>query len=785
MQHLLKSRLRLGFTLVEILVVISIVGIITTFVANTFNVARKNSADSKRKENIKLIQNATVQYYQDNDVFPAANTSDPSKTVFPSDTGNNWIPDLEPYFDNGTVPKDPLAGIFNTLAQKTNQFIGTDDEKEETENKGPQVAAASSTTIDANTTDGWLRKGSTTNPPDGAACQTTDNTSESLNVGQQFTGGQYYSIRSYLTFNTSTIPSNATVTSAKLQLTVKSDNTSTSEFNVIARAYDWANSLDCADWDGNPPSATEQTSPRFNTASLPAANSSFQITLTNASIVKAGTTTIMLTSDRDESNTAGMTQFEVFAPWSANNATAAYKPKLLIDYTTPDPTPTPTPSSIPCTTLDVNDDGYVDAYDTQLVTNNADPAPYNAIYDVNSNGIVNSTDIALVNQAVGTPCTTGLTGYWNFNENAGTTASDASGNNYNGTLTNGPTWTTGKCSSGINFDGTNDSVNIPSTFGLGANNLSISAWVYIDSALEKGSFVKIGAGSDGFAIGVGGTNFDNTGNNFLILFEGIRWINTGRTFSIGWHHVAVSIASSGVPEGFLDGTSTGTFSGTNGKLPTGGTSYIGGYGTRIFNGPADEVKVYNKAISSSEVTTDMNACLASPIPTPSAAPSPTPTPAAVPSPTPTPTPSANITAAQTNIAYGTSTVLVWNSQNTTSCNINPAPPSSSNPQQPNGSASTGTLTTTTSYTLTCTPSGTSSVTVTVGSSASPPSAPSTCQNKRNIFCYIVASDKKSYVIWAILEDTNDAQIWNKPDATCTLTPPSSTYFNYCVQSPQI
>ena len=34
------------------------------------------------------------------------------------------------------------------------------------------------------------------------------------------------------------------------------------------------------------------------------------------------------------------------------------------------------------------------------------------------------------------------------------------GMDHNGTLTNGPTWGTGKYGQGINFDGTNDYVNI-------------------------------------------------------------------------------------------------------------------------------------------------------------------------------------------------------------------------------------------------------------------------------------------------------------------------------------
>ena len=48
--------------------------------------------------------------------------------------------------------------------------------------------------------------------------------------------------------------------------------------------------------------------------------------------------------------------------------------------------------------------------------------------------------------------TQGLVGYWNFDESQGTTAGDSSGSGNSGVLVNGPTWTTGKSGTGINFD---------------------------------------------------------------------------------------------------------------------------------------------------------------------------------------------------------------------------------------------------------------------------------------------------------------------------------------------
>ena len=45
---------------------------------------------------------------------------------------------------------------------------------------------------------------------------------------------------------------------------------------------------------------------------------------------------------------------------------------------------------------------------------------------------------------------------YNFDAGTGTTLVDQSGNNFVGTLVNGPTWTSGKYNGGLAFDGVND-----------------------------------------------------------------------------------------------------------------------------------------------------------------------------------------------------------------------------------------------------------------------------------------------------------------------------------------
>src|SRR5262249_16089134 len=69
----------------------------------------------------------------------------------------------------------------------------------------------------------------------------------------------------------------------------------------------------------------------------------------------------------------------------------------------------------------------------------------------------------------------GLIGYWSFNEVSGTIASDSSGNGNNGTLVNGPIWTSGVIAGALSFDGVGYYVSFACQ---GESSISSSGWVY-------------------------------------------------------------------------------------------------------------------------------------------------------------------------------------------------------------------------------------------------------------------------------------------------------------------
>jgi sporulation protein YlmC with PRC-barrel domain len=185
---------------------------------------------------------------------------------------------------------------------------------------------------------------------------------------------------------------------------------------------------------------------------------------------------------------------------------------------------------------------------------------------------------------------------------------DLSRSSNNGTI-NGPVFnSTGKYNGAYEFDGANDEITSSTTFGIGIGNFSVSAWVNLDSTSESGSFIKIGGTSPnvGFAIGTGGSTFDNSGNDLILLYEGVRWIDTNDNIGTGWHHVAMTVNKNGYPEAYIDGVQTYSDTTGVGSSPQQSITYIGGYtGSAAENRHADvtldEIRIWNRSLTAQEI----------------------------------------------------------------------------------------------------------------------------------------------------------------------------------------
>lgn len=96
---------RQGFTLVELLVVVSIIAILSVIGITVFSSAQKGARDAKRREDMIALKNAIAQYSLVNHAFPANGCSISSNGDWPA----SFKSALEPAYIQ-QVPKDPLNG---------------------------------------------------------------------------------------------------------------------------------------------------------------------------------------------------------------------------------------------------------------------------------------------------------------------------------------------------------------------------------------------------------------------------------------------------------------------------------------------------------------------------------------------------------------------------------------------------------------------------------------------------------------------------------------------------
>ncbi|MFZ1626983.1 MAG: LamG domain-containing protein [Candidatus Moraniibacteriota bacterium] len=205
----------------------------------------------------------------------------------------------------------------------------------------------------------------------------------------------------------------------------------------------------------------------------------------------------------------------------------------------------------------------------------------------------------------------GLAGYWKLDENTGTSAGDASTNGNTGTLTNGPTWTTGQIGSAVTFDGSNDHVSVADSKSLDiTNTLTIASWIKPTSVSPTGdkSIVrKEGADySDNYSLILGGGG-DAASGNIGFIYNSVGW----RVFDSGyklpdtqWHHVAVTFNYSNTQllfyvDGLLVSTKTIV---ANLTTNTNALNIGMDVNNKYFSGSIDEVRIYNRALSVDEVS---------------------------------------------------------------------------------------------------------------------------------------------------------------------------------------
>ena len=200
--------------------------------------------------------------------------------------------------------------------------------------------------------------------------------------------------------------------------------------------------------------------------------------------------------------------------------------------------------------------------------------------------------------------TTGLVGRWALDESSGTTATDSSGFNNNGTLVNGPAWNSGgKLGGALSFDGVNDYVTLGNPASLiPGSTITLAGWMRLtDISVNRfviskydglnpqtDTFLRYQAGT-GVMCSIGGTATTAAAS-----------VVTGQ-----WYHVACTYDGSLIRV-YLDGVQVKTAAKSGPIADEVGTAWLIGARTpanpgAFMHGLLDDVRVYTRALTGADV----------------------------------------------------------------------------------------------------------------------------------------------------------------------------------------
>lgn len=187
----------------------------------------------------------------------------------------------------------------------------------------PPVHADAETFISESSLDGQIRKQGPTYPPLPMYAQTALST---VAVGQMYKSATYFIYRSYLSFDTSTIPDNANVSSATLKMKTESDYSGTDFMVYLCGGTQpiYGGSLEIADWGCGTSKLAEWNTSNYQDETW------INFTVPIAQINKQGRTQFELRSSREGTTPTGN---EYVKFYSDPTILADYPPQLKVSWT--------------------------------------------------------------------------------------------------------------------------------------------------------------------------------------------------------------------------------------------------------------------------------------------------------------------------------------------------------------------------------------------------------------------------------------------------------------------
>jgi hypothetical protein len=199
----------------------------------------------------------------------------------------------------------------------------------------------------------------------------------------------------------------------------------------------------------------------------------------------------------------------------------------------------------------------------------------------------------------------GLVGYWTLDDTANTTtAIDSSGSGLNGTMTSmtgAANTATGKVATALNFDGSSDYITVADNNALDLTQYTLTAWVKSDAG-PNGSIMKIVDKENNYSMNWshfnGGPKCEhNDGGGFDTTAGAATHPATGT-----WYFIVCTYDGANIKT-YLDGTLVSSVASgtpvTSSTVLAIGSYYSGNY---KFDGLIDDVRIYNRPLSATEIS---------------------------------------------------------------------------------------------------------------------------------------------------------------------------------------
>jgi len=206
----------------------------------------------------------------------------------------------------------------------------------------------------------------------------------------------------------------------------------------------------------------------------------------------------------------------------------------------------------------------------------------------------------------------GLVAAYNFEEASGATVVDASGKGNHGAISGATRTSSGKYGSALSFDGVNDWVTVNDSASLDlTTGMTLEAWVYPTATMSSWRNVLLKEQTGGLAYGLY-ANSDSNQPVASLHIGGDQNLPGGSALTVNtWVHLTATY--DGATERlYVNGNQVASKAQAGSITVSGGALRIGGNSvwSEFFKGYIDEIRIYSRALSATEIQTDMNKAVA-------------------------------------------------------------------------------------------------------------------------------------------------------------------------------